>query len=89
MFEYIGIKIMSLAKVMAWIGIVVSIIVGLMLLANDSILGMIVMALGSLMSWVSSFVLYGFGQLIDDVSVLKQKALEKESSSYKNDSINK
>lgn len=69
MFENIGGKIKGLAKVTCWIGIVASVILGIILIAADEDLvltGIITAAIGAVASWVSSFVLYGFGQLVEN-----------------------
>ena len=74
MFDNIGRKIKTLASVLAWIGIVLSIIYGLILLADGKddnvVVGVIIIVVGSLCSWLSSFVLYGFGQLIENSDIL-------------------
>ena len=86
MFDYVGVKMMTLAKVCAWIGIGASILCALIVMDEGELLmGVIIVVLGSLISWVSSLVLYGFGQLIDDVSVLKQKSLENNDKNNKID----
>ncbi len=73
MFSNIGGKIKSLAQVITWLGIIVSVIWGFVLMATDEDLipaGLIIALLGSLISWISSFVLYGFGQLIENTDKL-------------------
>ena len=80
MFDNIGQKIKTLAKVICWIGIVTSVIGAIVLFAvagsgsgyNRDIFSGIykitavaILILGPLASWVSSFVHYGFGELID------------------------
>ncbi len=66
MFDNIGDKIKALAVVTTVIGIVTSVISGLVLLFSDMVLvGFLTMILGSLSAWVGSFVLYGFGELIE------------------------
>ncbi len=94
MFNNIGKKIKTLAKVVCWIGIIGGIISGLSLIAvgaagsgitvssNGStsfvggmaliIAGVILLVLLPLLAWVSSFMLYGFGDMVDNVSELKQ-----------------
>ena len=72
MFNNIGNKIKTLAKVACWLGIILSTLFGLYfstVLAKKSILGGIVLffiysIIGSLLSWIGSFILYGFGELI-------------------------
>ena len=87
MFKNIGKKIMALAKVLCWFGIVVSLIaaVGAGLAAAQQggsnvviglIGGIVVAVLGVLASWIGSFVLYGFGQLIDDTANIRKKIEE-------------
>ena len=70
MYEQIGEKIKGLASTLATIGIIISIFGGivLMMTSDDApILGIFVAAIGALLSWVSSWLLYGFGELIDKV----------------------
>ena len=58
---------------MTWVGIIAFVIMGFVLMATDDDLvltGFIVAILGALSSWVSSFVLYGFGQLIENTDKL-------------------
>ena len=113
MFDNIGGKIKGLAKVICWIGIIISVIVGIILLANSTIdygkgifggkqtdplmvaAGLGVMIVGSLFSWLGSFVLYGFGQLVEnsssirfDLSQMKGKMdkFAKEGASYSSQS---
>ena len=69
MYRHIGRKIMVVAKVFAWIGIIASIIGGIIMMAIDSALtvpGIALAVLGSLLSWINSFLLCGFGQLVDN-----------------------
>lgn len=65
MYTNIGEKIKTLAKVLFVIGLVVSLIYGVLLLnSRDVLRGTLCIVIGGLSSWVSTFVLYGFGQLI-------------------------
>lgn len=69
MFDNIGGKIKTLAKVVCWIGIIACIITGIVLMATDEdliLVGILTVVVGSLLSWVGSFALYGFGQLIEN-----------------------
>ena len=66
MFDNIGYKIKTLALIVTLIGIICSIIYGIALISNDMIgSGVVVIIAGSVISWVSSFVLYGIGEIID------------------------
>ena len=70
MFDNIGGKIKGVAAAVCWLGIIISIIVGIDLCASDeevlTVVGIVVIFLGSLSSWIGSFVLYGFGQLVEN-----------------------
>lgn len=63
MFDNIGGKIKGFAKIVAWLGIILSVIIGLLSLATG---GLLIMIIGCVSSWVGSFVLYGFGQLVEN-----------------------
>jgi len=67
MFDNIGGKIKSLAKALMWIAIIGYAIWGIVLFSKEQILsGFLIIAIGSLLSWLSAFVLYGFGQLVEN-----------------------
>ena len=70
MFENISDKIKTLAKITTIVGIAFSIIFGfyLLILLEQILLGLAIAVLGSLASWVGSFTLYGFGELIENTS---------------------
>ena len=81
MFKNIGRKIKMLAKVICWAGIVLSIFMGIalaitLMLKNQDllilaiVLGVLYAALGALISWIGTFVLYGLGQLVDNTDKL-------------------
>lgn len=76
MFSNIGGKIKKLAQVTCWLGIAVSVIIGIVLFClNGShmptlVLGFVVLFGGSLFSWIGSFLAYGLGQLIENTDKL-------------------
>lgn len=67
MFKNIDSKIKVLAETITWLGIIASIVGGFLLIAiaEDFISGITIMIFGSLCSWISSFLLYGFGEMIE------------------------
>lgn len=73
MFDNIGGKIKMLAKVVCWIGIIVSAVIAIIMFANAvkysndiyTLLGLAYIILGTLLSWIGSFFTYGFGELIE------------------------
>lgn len=78
MFGNVGGKIKTLAKVLTWLGIISFVIWGFVCISDEEkVLGLILMIGGSLSSWISSFLLYGFGQLIENsdktVKLLSEK----------------
>ena len=75
MFDNIGEKIKSYAQVVCWIGIIASVIYGIVLMATDDdliFLGFIVMVIGALVSWASSLTLFGFGEIIEDTKSIRK-----------------
>lgn len=79
MFENIGNKIKKLADAICWIGMIASLIIGLSFV--DSLeAGFGTIVIGSLVSWIGSFSLYGFGELVDANSVMKAKICRIEKS---------
>ncbi len=77
MFNNIGSKIKSLAEIVCRIGIAISVLIGVILLFQaDSygILGLLVGAVGALLSWIGAFVLYGFGQLVENSDILVENS---------------
>ncbi|MBE5938786.1 MAG: hypothetical protein E7266_00175 [Lachnospiraceae bacterium] len=81
MFDNIGEKIKTLTKTIVGIGIFVSIISGVFLLAQfcsvdapgiGFILFILIAGGGSAISWVSSFVIYGYGELISKTTEIER-----------------
>ena len=84
MFTNPGGKIKSYAKVLFWIGVVISVLIGVVMIGtsftyaaysyNGSfgtilggiISGLLVVAIGILISWISVLVLYAFGVLVEN-----------------------
>ena len=76
MFDNIGNKIKKLATFITTIGITASIIVALFIIMNQSslwVVAFLIAILGSLVSWLGSFLLYGYGELIDQATISNKK----------------
>lgn len=83
MFDNIGGKIKALAKIVAWIGIILSVVLGIVAMfspvvyngtAYKGILpGILIIIIGALGSWISSWVMYGFGQIIENTDKLANR----------------
>lgn len=68
MFDNVGNKIKILAKIVFWIEVVASFIVGIALIAVTSHLlfvSVLVWVLGPLFSYICALFIYGYGELID------------------------
>lgn len=73
MFDNIGSKIKMLAKVLCWVMVAVFVIYGLVMMFSVNFFGgLFMMAVGALSGWAGSFVLYGFGELVESVAVLRE-----------------
>ena len=78
MFTNIGQKICFLAKTLCWLGLILSLIIGSasLAMAESGIaiyFSILIMIFGPLLSWVGSFVLYGYGELIESTQNTEQK----------------
>ena len=77
MFDNIGGKIKILAQIFVWIGIIASVILGIILCNTDvEWLGVICIFLGPILCWISSMTLYGFGELIENSLEIKNSVSE-------------
>lgn len=73
MYDNIGSKIKKLAVILAIAGAVAFFVIGAVCLTLELIgAALVTMFIGPLLAWVSSFVLYGFGELIDKVSNIEK-----------------
>lgn len=71
MFDNIGGKIKGLAKLVCWLGIIMSVISGIVLsAASESGIGVLIAIGGSVLAWIGSFFTYGFGQLVQNSDIL-------------------
>lgn len=94
MFDNIGGKIKTLAEVVCTLGIVASVLAAFVVwgqgayYGTDStiLLGVLIIGLGSLGSWLGGFFTYGFGQLIDSVEEIRKnhEAMQKRLESFEN-----
>ena len=81
MFDNIGSKIKGLAIAFTVIGIFASLVIGGLLIES---IGILVIILGCVFSWIGSLTLYGFGHLIEKVDTIAN-AQEKQHSTKEND----
>ena len=91
MFYNVGRKIKIVAQAITWIGIIISCVVGFNVISSDEnaqIRGILIIAIGCLVSWLSSLTLYGFGQLIENSDILVQQSINKPNYTYDADTPN-
>ena len=73
MFLDIGGKIKSLAKISAWVGCIVGVVLTIVFAVEEMAVWVILLPLiYGIGSFASAWPLYGFGQLVEDVSALRQ-----------------
>jgi len=84
MYDNIGTKIKDVAIAFCIIGIIASVVLGIFLMDGAVIGGLLVMVIGSLFSWLSSFPLYGFGEMIDKLSAIEQNTRSIKSKEKNN-----
>ena len=81
MFSNIGRKIQVAGKVFCWIGILLSLVGGVMVWftfiasgqlpdAMAVISGILTVIIGALLSWVGSFTMIGFGKLVENSEII-------------------
>ncbi len=83
MFNNIGHKIKTVAKIFTWVGIISCVLYGLIIIfsggkatvngmsfgyAASTLLGLAIMIIGSVCSWLVNLTLYGFGELVENSS---------------------
>lgn len=88
MYNNIGKKIKTAAKIIGWIGIIISGLWGLILISQAFgywgepifiFMGLMVIGIGSLLSWTSTWILYGFGELIENVAIIAENTKKDNS----------
>ena len=88
MFKNMGGKIKGWTKFVCWMGIIISILAGIgMAIAGIQsgdeaaaiVSGIAVAVVGFLISWISSFVAYGFGELVENSTIQAALMLKEES----------
>ena len=66
MYDNIGGKIKMAAKLMFFAEAIVFIILGIIRINDEpDIIGILILIVGPILAWVSSWFMYGFGELID------------------------
>mgnify|MGYP003290205362 CR=1 FL=1 len=83
MYSNIGKNIKLFAKVVFVLEAFVAVVVGIVLLGikNLEIPGVLILILGPFSAWVSTWLLYGYGELIDKVCIIAKNTRHNETKS--------
>lgn len=72
MYDNVGKKIMTLAKVLGWIFLIAGLIITEGFVSEKrEFLIVIIPLISGILLFISSWFLYGFGKLVDDVSAMR------------------
>ena len=93
MFSNIGNKLKGLAITLTVLGIISSLVYGIIVIVSTEDLhgsakisgvigGLLIIVLGSILSWVGSLALYGFGQLVDSAQNIEKRLTGKTDEYY-------
>lgn len=79
MFDNVGGKIKELTRWICLISMAAFVITGLVIMISDSFFGGLLTAVvGAAGAWAGSFVLYGFGELVESAMVLRDAELKRQ-----------
>lgn len=70
MFDNIGRKLKTFANIVGHVGIITCLIIGIFFLYFNTTIGFIILILGTFVVWFFTAVLYGFGELIENQSII-------------------
>lgn len=71
MFNNVGRKLKDIASVITYIGIALSVILGILMIKSIGfLLALLIIAVGSFISWISSIGIYAFGELVDNSTII-------------------
>lgn len=76
MYKNIGEKIKGLAKVTCIVEAIAAVITGMVLMTEGdelALIGFLVIICGPVVAWISSFLLYGFGQLVANSDIIAEQ----------------
>lgn len=90
MYDNIGGKIKGLAKTLSILGaIAIAILAIILLCSNDKLIpfGVLLLIFGPLFAWISSWILYGFGELVENSSIISGKLASEKASKKSEDPV--
>ena len=90
MFDNIGGKIKGLAKAIFYVEAVAAFIAGIVIMSEGDemiLFGLLIWVVGPLVAWVSSWFLYGFGEIIDKLCAIERNTRGGERKSEAQEKI--
>lgn len=100
MFNNVGGSLKGIATIVCWLGIICSCIAGIMGIMSGVEInnnyysdgsgttlivgGLVIMVVGSILSWVSSLAVYGFGELVENSSIIRKQLQDIEGKMNSN-----
>ena len=91
MYDNIGGKIKGLAKAMFIVEAIVAVIAGIVSFTADDdfiLVGLLTLFCGPIVAWVSSWILYAFGELVEDIHAMRKKELPLENDAFDEEKVN-
>ncbi len=83
MYKNIGGKIKKRSQLIAIVEIIAVVIIGINLMSSlgavGIIVGLCIIIVGCLVAWLSSWLLYGFGEIIEKVCLIEQNTRNKDT----------
>ncbi len=73
MFKNAGSKLKSLARIIFALNVIIGIVVGIVMIKASFVLLIVSVAVGVLIGWLSSIMLYAFGELCENVHEINKK----------------
>lgn len=73
MFDNVGGKIKGVAMATFILELAAFVILGLLILAQENLYGLLFLLLGPVIAWLSVLLLYGFGQLIENSDIIAEE----------------
>ena len=82
MFNNVGRKLKDIASFITYIGIALSVILGILMIKSlGFLLALLIIAVGSFISWISSIGIYAFGELVDNSTIIASHYKSADDSS--------
>lgn len=72
--QSIGVSIQRVAKTLQWLLIIIFVVIGIGVSVTSILAGIAVVALGVLIAFVSTMLLKGFGEMVEDIHCIRRSS---------------